>query len=227
MLFTNDVEQEFSEVRLDRCVPLRGVFPTSFAVAAGANPGAALGAAPGGRTVLGAVVERPVALHAALEAGPDPALLSSEHDRGQPTDGVVQPARVGREQLEPTSLVGPGVQEHGADSAAESLGSLRDERETCVGQQERAQRLAQAPGAPEVLVGKRGRGRHKPVLGKPEGEAGRITDLVGIWQDVQSVDEVADEFQAPWSRQAPVVPIGCHVYILSRPPDRPRSEGRC
>jgi len=41
------------------------------------------------------------------------------------------------------------------------------------------------------------------------------------------LDEVADEFQAPWSRQAPVVPIGCHVYILSRPPDRPRSEGRC
>ena len=89
-----------------------------------------------------------------------------------------------------------------------------------------AQRLTQAPGAPEVHFGKRRLGRHKPVLGKPEAEASRIADLVGVRQDVQGVDEVADEFQVLWSRQAPVVSIGCHVYILSRPPDRPRCEGR-
>ena len=93
------LEGEFSEVGLGRGETLRGLFATSSAVPASPHPGAALPATPGGRVVLGVIVERPVALRAGLEAGPGPALLSSEHDRGQPADGVVQPARVGREQI--------------------------------------------------------------------------------------------------------------------------------
>jgi hypothetical protein len=52
-----------------------------------------------------------VALSADLEAGPGPALLSSEHDRDQPTEGVVKPARDCREQLYPSCLVGPSAKE--------------------------------------------------------------------------------------------------------------------
>jgi hypothetical protein len=79
---------------------------------------------------------------------------------------------------------------------------------------------------PEVLLGKRRLGRHKPVLDDPGGEAGRIADPVGIRQDVQSVHKIADEFQVPRSRQASVVSIGCHGYILFRLPDLSRPEGR-
>jgi hypothetical protein len=45
---------------------LRGVFDRPFAVAASTNAGPALGAAPGGRVVLGVIVEFPLALGTGL-----------------------------------------------------------------------------------------------------------------------------------------------------------------
>ena len=45
---------------------LRGVFETPFAVAASTNSGPALGTAPGGRVVLGVIVEYPLALGTGL-----------------------------------------------------------------------------------------------------------------------------------------------------------------
>jgi hypothetical protein len=50
----------------DHAESLRGLFETPFAVAASTNAGPALGTAPGGRVVLGVVVERPVALGTGL-----------------------------------------------------------------------------------------------------------------------------------------------------------------
>jgi hypothetical protein len=52
------------------------------------------------------------------------------------------------------------------------------ERETRVGQQERTQRFAQAPGTREIFIGKRRRGRHEPVVGQPGSEVDRVLDLV-------------------------------------------------
>jgi hypothetical protein len=100
MLYSPEcVEDSFSEVGPGNGQTLRGLFATSSPVAASADSGAALGAAPGGRVVLGAVVERPVALRASFEAGPVPALLCSEHHGDQPANGVVKLARISREQL--------------------------------------------------------------------------------------------------------------------------------
>jgi len=100
MLYSPEcVEGFFSEVGPGNAQRLRGFFATASPVAASAHSSAALGAAPGGRVVLGAIVERPVALRASFEAGPGPPLLSSEHDGDQPADGVVKLALIGREQL--------------------------------------------------------------------------------------------------------------------------------
>jgi hypothetical protein len=93
------VEGFFSEVGPGNGQTLRGFFATPSPVAASAGSSAALGATPGGRVVLGAIVERPVALRASFEAGPGPALLRSEHDGDQPADGILQPTLIGREQL--------------------------------------------------------------------------------------------------------------------------------
>jgi hypothetical protein len=92
-------------------------------------------------------------------------LLRREHDREQPTNGVVQPIRVGGEQLEPTHCVGPGAQASRGHSIVERLGRLQGERVTLIDQQERAQRFTQAPSTREILVGERRRGRYEPVLG--------------------------------------------------------------
>jgi hypothetical protein len=78
--------------------------------------------------VLGVVVERPVAFGADLETGPGPVLLRREHDRNQSADGMIQPPLFGREQLQPTSLIGPGAQVCGAGSVVERLSRLRGER---------------------------------------------------------------------------------------------------
>jgi hypothetical protein len=172
------------------------------------------------------IVERPVALGARFQAGPGPVLLCREHDRDQPPDSVVQPVRVGGEQLEPTRLISPGTQVCRANGVVECLGDLRSEWEPRVDQQERAQRLAQVPGTREILIGKRRPGRYEPVLNQPRSEAWRVLDFVCAWQDVQGIHEVADELQVPRSRQAAVIPIGGHECILSRPPDHPRPEGR-
>jgi hypothetical protein len=107
-----------------------------------------------------------------------------------------------------------------------ALGRLRDERETCVGQKERAQRFAQAPGSCEILIGECREGSYEPVLDEPGSEAGRVVELVGTRQEVQGINEVADELQVPRGRQSPVIPIGCHEHILTRSPDRTCSEGR-
>jgi hypothetical protein len=64
------------------------------------------------------------------------------------------------------------------------------------------------------------------VLDEPGSEACRVVDLVGTRQDVQSINEVADELKGPRGRQSPIVSIGCHEYILTRSPDHPCSEGR-
>jgi hypothetical protein len=63
------------------------------------------------------------------------------------------------------------------------------------------------------------------VLEEPGGEAGWVIELVGTGQEVQGINEVSDELQVPRGRQASVISIGCHEYILTCPPDRPCSEG--
>ena len=68
---------------------LRGVFAESSPVAACADPGAALGPAPGGRVVLGSIVERPVTRGAGFQVGPTSFILRREHDQDQPADGMV------------------------------------------------------------------------------------------------------------------------------------------
>jgi hypothetical protein len=115
------------------------------------------------------IVERPMALGAGFQAGPSPTLLRSQHDREQPTNGVIQPACFGGEQLEPTCLIGPGAEACGGRGCVEGLCGFRSEWETLVriGQQERAQRFTQAPSTREILVGERGRSNYEPVLDEP------------------------------------------------------------
>jgi hypothetical protein len=150
---------------LARGETLRRVFATSSPVMVSTHPVAALGAAPSSRLIARVIVECPVALGAGFQAGPGPMLLRREHDREQPTNGGVQPIRVGGEQLEPTHCVGPGAQASRGHSIVERLGGLQGERATLIDQQERAQRFTQAPSTREILVGERRRGRYEPVLG--------------------------------------------------------------
>src|SRR5215204_6611602 len=97
-------------------------------VASRARPCAALGwVAPGGRAVLGVIVERPVALGAGLEARPAAVLLRCEYGREQPTDRLVRPL-AGGEQGDPPVVPGQNTQARRTRSVVERIDGLGVDR---------------------------------------------------------------------------------------------------
>jgi hypothetical protein len=66
-----------------------------------------------------------------------------------------------------------------------------------VGQQECAQRFAQAPGSCEILVGECREGSYEPVLDEPGSEVGRGVELVGIRQEARELTKSRTSSKSP------------------------------